>query len=194
MAERPTKLARLQCLRDRLPYISQSALAAILKAARDEDLPEGNRQDFREARDAVSHTSTPYGPICQVINIPVADGGDPMPIEVQHPIAMLYQSCLLSRPLSALIRRCVEQRPPTLARPWSLVLYADEVTPGNQLGYKNKRKFWAIYWSVLEWGPQALSDEDRRQTKNLMLHGLVNLMLHGLVKSGLDDCMNEVLW
>ena len=155
------KLARLQSLRDRLPYISQSALSALLKVAREEELPiVGHRDDFRMARDSLSRTLTPYGPVCQTINVPKANGGEMMSIEVQQPFAMLYQSCLTSRPLTALIRRCAGKHPPSLSNPWSLILYADEITPGNQLGYKNQRKFWAIYSSVLEWGPQVLSDED----------------------------------
>ena len=44
--------------------------------------------------------------------------------------------------------------------PWSLILYADEILPGNQLAYKNKRKMWGIYWTILNLGSAALSDEE----------------------------------
>ena len=164
MSDRPAKLARLQNLRDRLPFISQSALCSLLKLAHEEELPEiHNRKALREARDAKSHAPTPYGTVCQIVQL-LGEDGTHIPVEVQHPFAMLHQACLTSKPLSGLMKRCIEQHPPSLAKPWSLVLYTDEITPGNQLAYKSHRKFWAIYWSVLEWGPQVLSDEDMKQT------------------------------
>ena len=171
MAERPAKLARLQSLRDRLPYISQSALAVILKLAQDEELPNVvDRNDFRHARNATATTTTPYDTLCSPIKLPRKDGGPPITVEVQNPFAMLYHSCSVSRSLSGLMRRCIEKRAPTLSSPWSIILYTDEVTPGNQLGYKNPRKFWAVYWSVLEWGPQVLSDEDRSKPMVECMH------------------------
>ena len=183
MAERPAKLARLQSLRDRLPYISQSALAAVLKVAASEELPHvSGRSDFRHARNATASTSTPYGTLCSPIELPRKNGGPPINVEVQNPFAMLYHSCSVSRSLSGLIKRCIEKRPSTLSSPWSIILYTDEVTPGNQLGYKNQCKFWAIYWSVLEWGPQVLSDEDRSKPNDRMLY-VVCFMLHALVAS-----------
>ena len=168
MSDRPAKLARLQGLRDRLPYVSQSALSAILKIAQHDELPDiHNRRALRDARDSKAQAATPYGPICQIVEL-LGEDGKQVPVEVQHPFAMLHHACLTSKPLSALMKRCIEKRPPSLAKPWSLVLYADEVTPGNQLAYKSHRKFWAVYWSVLEWGPQVLSDEDLKRTSTLM--------------------------
>ena len=56
------------------------------------------------------------------------------------------------------LREC----PPSLEKPWNLVLYTDEVTPGNPLATLNKRKFHTIYWSFLEFGINALSREESR--------------------------------
>ena len=39
-------------------------------------------------------------------------------------------------------------------------MYADEVTPGNQLNPDNNRKCWAFYISFLEFGAAVLSQED----------------------------------
>ena len=59
--------------------------------------------------------------------------------------------------MSAMVARA---RRPALLEPWRLVLYADEILPGNQLVYTSGRKLWGFYWSVLEWGSAALADED----------------------------------
>ena len=64
MAEdRPQKIARLANLKGRLPYISQNALASLLKIAETEELPQGSRKTIRQARDAVVHQQTPYVPL-----------------------------------------------------------------------------------------------------------------------------------
>ena len=42
----------------------------------------------------------------------------------------------------------------------NIVLYSDEVTPGNVMAINHRRKFHAIYWSFLELGPNALSREE----------------------------------
>ena len=155
MAAPPAKLARLQSLRSRLPYVSQSALSQILQLAEQEQLPEEcSRNDVRKARNAVVEERTPYGTLHQTITV---DGN---PLEVQHPFAMLWHSCASSASVSGLISRAFAASPCTLSMPWSLILYADEILPGNQLAYKNKRKMWRIYWTILNLGSAALSDEE----------------------------------
>ena len=58
-----------------------------------------------------------------------------------------------------MVRSLLQQRPNTPDTPWRLVLYSDEITPGNQVAHKNPRKTWAIYYSFLEFGP-LLGSED----------------------------------
>ena len=165
MEGRPAKLARLQALRDRLPYISQSALAAVLRIAQQEPLPSGTRNDIRDARGSMSTTNTPYGKLCQVLKLKSSDGTE-IEVEIQHPFAMMYHACKTSKSFSSLIQRTLYSNAPTLASPWHIIMYTDEITPGNQLGNRNQRKIWAIYWSVLEFGPAVLSDEDTVYTES----------------------------
>ena len=40
-----------------------------------------------------------------------------------------------------------------------MLLYSDEVTPGNPLATMNNRNFHAVYWSFLELGENALFNE-----------------------------------
>ena len=160
MEGRPAKLARLQSLRDRLPYISQSALASVLHIARTEELPTGSsRKDVREARNSSARVLTPYGALHQELKLQAATG-EPVAVEIAHPCAMLYHMCSVSASLSSLILRTAEHTPPTLPQPWHVVMYCDEILPGNQLAYKGARKMWGVYWSVLEFGAANLSDEE----------------------------------
>ena len=71
-SSRPAKLARLQDLRNRLPQLSQSALSAVLKVARDlDELPDAvSTKQIREARNAAVLDNTPYGTLHKTVTLP----------------------------------------------------------------------------------------------------------------------------
>ena len=143
-------------LRAAIPFVSQTALAAVCKYAATKEMPEvTNRKKLRKCRDATVQTITPYGPLHSRLQIT-----DEIHVEIQHPFAMLHYVCRHSESFSKMVGRALAEYPPT-RRPWQLILYGDEVSPGNQLAYTHKRKTWAIYWSFVEFGPH-LSQEDRR--------------------------------
>ena len=172
MEGRPAKIARLQSLRARLPYVSQAALSAILQVAATEPLPTGStRADVRQARDIVPRLATPYGPLHQSVHMP---GG--ATLEIQHPFAMLYYACAHSTGFSSLVARAHAASPSTWQQPWKLILYADEIQPGNQLSYNNKRKLWGLYWSCLDWGSAALADEEIRQCNTLRCNARLTML------------------
>ena len=113
-------------LRAKLPYISQSALAAILKIAEREPLPRvTSAKAVRASRDSHLATRTLYGAVHQWI--PDAAGNW---FDVQHPFAMLWSACKTSPAMSSLIQRLPASSP---VRPLSIIFYADEIAPGKIL-------------------------------------------------------------
>ena len=159
---RPRKCARVSQLQSTLPFLSGRALSALLTQLSPEDLQSGRtanaiRHNLREERDAIVKSSTPFGPLHQTITAKTKDGT--LPIEVQHPLAMLHYLSARSSSLADLISRAAAANPPSHSRPWHIVLYTDEVLPGNQLAHKTQRKSWHWYWSIAEWGAAALADE-----------------------------------
>ena len=166
MTDRPSKLARLQSLRYRVPFVSQQALSSLLQIAAKEPLPDLARlADIRDARDSSVREVTPYGPLHQEITIGTIKG-EPVKLEVQHPLAMLYKVCAVSSSMSDLISRTATARPSSPAAPWRIILYGDEILPGNQLAHNNKRKSWGIYWSILDFGTDVISNEELRKPHN----------------------------
>jgi hypothetical protein len=78
-----------------------------------------------------------------------------------NPLALMYRA--FQQPNGGfykLMRRRMGMYPSTPEKPWRLVLYSDEVVPGNQLSHDNKRKCWVVYFSWLELGMNALCCED----------------------------------
>ena len=94
MAERPEKLRRLERFRRQLPHVSASSLAAVLKEAKSEGIPDlTNRNAIREARDDAVDVQTPYGKLYQTAELDHKDGGRKITLSFIHPIAFLWLAC-----------------------------------------------------------------------------------------------------
>ena len=154
--DRPAKLARLNALRSKIPYISHTALTAVLRIAKDDPLPEvNNRVDVRHARRTVARQSTPYGTL--VITIPMeGKHGKPKHVPLQNPHGMLWLAAQTKR-YGTVLRERLAAVPSTLANPWRIILYSDEVTPGNVAKSCNARIEQAVYFTFVELGAAAFS-------------------------------------
>ena len=149
--DRPEKLRRVSQARATLPYMSQTALAAFLKLAKDDGLPQVTRRDdIREARNMMTRTATPFGPIHQTMRV-----GDKHVIEVAAPAAVLWH-CSALPAMQPLWERAM-----AFPQPWNIIFYGDEIGAGNALAHVQTRKSWAIYWTIAEFGAAALACEDR---------------------------------
>lgn len=143
--------------------MSQSALSGILREvsrlwAEGVSIPSAQRHDIRRSRDSSSLRQTSYGLLHQSIPHSTLDGGT-VTIEYQHPLAML-QTCVSDSPEFAdMLLHAYNVQKPTLVRPWRLIVYGDEIVPGNVLAHDQQRKSWCIYWSIAEFGHAVLCDE-----------------------------------
>ena len=150
LMDRANKARRLCELRSELPFVSQRALTALLRVVHEVGVPHCGRDTIRQSRDSMVLTdSTPYGPLHQEI---VVEGMD---VEVCNPFAALWYAANHCPAFTELLDRAGQHK-----QPWNIVLYADEVLPGNQLAHKSERKTWCWYWSIAEFGPAALSSEE----------------------------------
>ena len=160
MAEhRPAKLRKLEGLRRRLPQVTQTALAAILKDVGEHGMPDlTTRQNMTEARKELANSNTLYGPLIQTMDVQLISGHT-YPMLIAHPWALLwylFDQCASWRDLVVARHR---ENPSSVEKPWGLVLYTDEVTPGNALSPDLTRKSQACYMSFLELGHAALARE-----------------------------------
>ena len=157
---RADELAKVTSLKARTPYISQSAFGALLRITKQEHLPQvSTRKAIREARNKHVTMATPYGPVHQRIDL-----GGGVSAEVQHPMAMLYAASASSPAFAVLLRRALSRFPCSPVSPWELILYTDEVSPGNQLAYAHERETWAWYWPFIGYGQSLPPDDVRTHT------------------------------
>ena len=92
--------------------------------------------------------ATPYGPVCQEIDIGVPSFGR---WRICHPLALIWYLAHISTVFANMMSECnvdgVANR---------LILYIDEVCPGNLLRPEKSRTLQAIYWGFLEWPQHVL--------------------------------------
>ena len=158
--DRAAKLRKLDAFRRKLPHVSQSALSAVLRAVASEGIPElTDRKTLRRARDYYLEFQTPYGPIRQLVTLQCVDGAT-RALEVNHPLANLWLAVQYDGGFTRYFYGCLQQNPCSAEHPWRLLLYSDEIVPGNPIGYHNHRKVWVIYYSLAELGLHALCRED----------------------------------
>ena len=160
-ARRDAKRSRLENFRRRLPFVSASALSTICDQIKRDGLPEGGqkRDNWRDARDAQISKPTPFGPVRQERVLRNKDGTEDR-LRVAHPLSMLWLALIAGGAFAALFMSVVEVRPPTADAPWNLIMYSDEVTPGNQLAPANSRKVQVVYFSFKEFGMEMLVREE----------------------------------
>ena len=159
--ERAAKLRRLNDIRRLKAHCSASALSQILSDVKEHGIPDLiGRREIRQARDLIVSSDTAYGPILKSIACVLPNGA------IKHiPVACPFASLVKGLGESAGFRRFFKWRlqakgHPTPEAPWNIVIYSDEITPGNVVAPLNRRKFQSIYWTILELGIEALSHEE----------------------------------
>ena len=139
-------------------HVTMSGLACVLAEVRDIGLPNAfSRRTQARARRSGAAVPTPYGPVMQTRKLLLTNGE--MDLPVQAPLPMLWAAAQRG-PFGDLLAEALVRAPATPAQPWHLILYSDEVTPGNALKPDNRRKMQCVYWSFLELGSAALCHTD----------------------------------
>ena len=162
MADRHAKYQRLEAFRRRLPHVTASALSAIIQDIDKHGLPGlSNRRDMMNARNVLANSMTPYGPIQQTLMLRGVNAANPaVPLLVNNPLAMLWQTCHSCAGFGKLLKRTHAATPSTQEQPWNLLLYSDEIVPGNPMAPTPTRKIQTIYFSFMEFGSIVLCKEE----------------------------------
>eukprot|EP00959_Pyramimonas_sp_CCMP1952_P323179 6762718-Pyramimonas_sp.AAC.1 len=132
-------------------------MAKLLEQVRLHGLPDAfSRSTQQRARQSLAFQSTSFGPLLQKTEVPIDDNGGSVDIWVQHPLGFLEAACAESDSFRTFLQSVLNESSNKI----SILIYSDEVTPGNPLSDNNKRRIQAIYWSVAEFGWPALAHEE----------------------------------
>lgn len=175
----------------RKSFISQRALEEVLQWAKEN--PDvladtgASRSNLKRQREQAIDIRTQYGPLLQHWKL-TGKKGNTIAVDYLHPAAMLWHVVATCDGFSNVLKQLVEDRRPTPDTPFTLVLYCDEVTPGNQLKRDNRRKVQAVYWSILELGPKLLSNEVSWFFLTLVRTSTIELLADGMSQLAKECC------
>ena len=156
---RAAKLRKLNGLRRHVPHMSASAMSSLLQELHEHGMPElHTRAHLAEATDHELNSHDAYGPLLYT-EPAVTKTEQPTEIVLVNPLSLLYAAYEQGGSMTELIDKAMTDHPPTPDKPWRLLVYFDEVVPGNPIGYANKRKVWVCYFSFAEYGAVHLQNE-----------------------------------
>jgi hypothetical protein len=166
-SSRQNELAKLECLRRKVPFVSKTALAAILEECQHAGVPElHDTKSMQQAEEAVLGSFNAYGPLVYATNAIKTDN-TPEPVLLVNLLSYLQGLFQQGGSYKELLLKTFREKPCTPEAPWKMIWYTDELTPDNPVGHIQRRKSWAIYTSFLEFGPAALSNERAWLVTNL---------------------------
>ena len=136
-------------------HVSQRALSHICNDIKLNGMVKGTSpRTLLRNRRALLSRDTPFGKLIQERSLVTKKGGT-ISIPFLHPAAMLWACCQDCNEFKMFFSSVLEGQPRL-----KIVQYTDEVTPGRELLAYNDKKFWALYWSFLDFGPAALANEN----------------------------------
>ena len=135
-------------------HVTQRALDHICKDIKKHGMVKASsRSTMQRNRNTFGNRSTPFGKLIQTRSLSLKKGGCISPTFL-HPAAMLWACCEDCPEFKAFFSSVLH------GQRLKIVMYADEVVPGRELIAYNEKKLWVLYWSFLDFGPAALSNED----------------------------------
>ena len=139
--------------------MTAAGIDAIVTDIRERGLSSSSSRGTQyRARDESAGRMTVYGQLVHSLEVLALASDEPIILWAQNPLAMFHQSFEESEAFRELVLDTARRRPPRIDQPWSLVGYVDEI--GYVPMKHDRRKTHGFYWSILEFGPTALSSED----------------------------------
>ena len=106
-------------------------------------MASGVRRKMSQAVGDHANASTPYGKVIQQMSLPLTK----LPLwDYVHPTALLYYLALISTAFGDMM---AESAVPGV--PMRVIIYIDEICPGNPLRPDKARTLQAIYWCLADW-------------------------------------------
>ena len=158
MEAKASKLARIDGFKRSLPFMTATALAAVVDKIKQEGLPPvGNRKVFTAAALAGLQDKG-YGQVITTMKVHCKDGSS-RDLYMANPLALLQAAYSQGGSYYNLVQATLQKHPSNLNKCWDAIFYMDEVQGGNPLGVHQNRECWVLYFSFAQFGPVVLQRE-----------------------------------
>ena len=140
----------------------------------------GIKRRLTTATSAHCDALTPYGRVVQRMKMPF----EILPYwEFVHPMALIHYLCSISIHFFKVMDDCI-----SMGEPLQLIIYIDEIVPGNPLRPEKARTLQAIYWAFSNWPQHVL-----QRTNCWPTFGTIRSTLIEKLPGGISALMKFVL-
>ena len=150
-ARKKAKLQQLLQFKAKLPAHSQSALAAILEEVKKAGAPELHSSNHQKAARQLLLKECHGGSLGSLIQEAQLYREDGTSTTFHYANLLVYLATVYNQggSMFELIQRQHQASASSIDQPWGLIIYCDEVVPGNILG-RAERKAWCIYCTIAQ--------------------------------------------
>eukprot|EP00438_Fugacium_kawagutii_P024642 Skav216075 [mRNA] locus=scaffold1111:21114:23159:+ [translate_table: standard] len=134
-------------------FVSQSGVIAVLQSVKEHGIPDTiSRRALKRARkDALATDLLPFGELFHTIDVDMTDGSLQQ-FPVLNPLAWLHLLLTTIEEFRQYFFALIDSTGCDYTHPWDIVLYCDEISPGNVLKPTNNRKLVGWYWTFWQFG------------------------------------------
>ena len=118
-----------------------------------------SRANQYRQRKAACASSSHQGRLVEEFSLPSEDETS-IDLALQNPLAMLVCIAKSSELFSLVLTHAQERWPCTANKPWRVIIYEDGVNPSDGLSKNHSRNSHVYYWSIAEFGMEALAIEE----------------------------------
>lgn len=126
---------------------------------------------------------TPYGRLLRTVRVRYKDSEDYYKWTIADPRALIYCLCKHCPYLVNVLAKCARAD-----KPFNVILYTDETTPGNELAPELTKQVQCIYWSLAEF-PKWLRSRDC----GWFFFGVAKTLTQKQIAGGLGGLVKQVL-
>ena len=130
------------------------------------------RRTLQEATVQHGREETPYGTVIQHVDLRIPGVA---PWEYCNPLAYLRYISGLNNAFGEVMKSCIEP-----GKPLTIILYMDELCPGNPYRPEKGRKLQGIYWCIQEWPDWILRRSAMWPVLGVVLSATVDKMEGGI--------------
>ena len=158
-------------------FLSKSALGSVLEEVAAHGLPDArSRHSIKRSRDRDLNEETPHGPLLRTVMVETST--QKAKLVFVNPAALLQRAAGTDSDFSQHLHARLTC--PATDTGWTIVVYSDEVSPGNVLRHVNHRKIQALYWTLLELGPASMGTEQHWFLLGVMRSEIVKQLPGGM--------------
>ena len=141
----------------RVSHLSAAALSNVLREIRELGMPEhSSTATIMRERQRIVNQDTPFGTVLQTVSARAAHSERMIDVHIQHPYAFLWAACKMHATFRSFVRDALDRSGNRL----SIIFYSDEINAGRATADVKTREIEGCYWSVKEFGLEALGNDD----------------------------------